>query len=60
MDVKAFWKSKTFWLNVVAILVEVLRVYGDVESLPKLDPAVLALLNLGVRAVTKQGVALKS
>lgn len=54
---KAWWKSKTFWVNlicVVALLVQSLTRY--IIS-PEIQAAVLALINLILRAVTKEPLA---
>ena len=58
MDAKKFYLSKTFWFNVVALVLMVLAQFGYTGELPEdwqaLAPAILAIVNLILRAVTKQ------
>jgi len=49
---KGWLKSKTLWLNALAVLVEVGRRVLEVEAIPLLDPVVLAVLNVLVRKFT--------
>lgn len=56
---KVWWKSKTLWLNFVALLAAILQAkYGLV-----LDPAtqgmILATMNLILRAITKDPIGLE-
>ena len=52
---KKFWQSKTFWLNVIALIVALIQAF--VGPLPAVDPqqfgAAVAALNLALRFVTK-------
>jgi len=43
--VKPFWKSKTFWVNVVTLVLSLLQDMPEVAG--------LAAVNLGLRAVTR-------
>ena len=58
MDTKSIFKSKTLWVNVIAIVMAVL---ADVSSVLSADKSItlLGILNIGLRAVTKTGVTLK-
>ncbi len=60
---KEFWKSKTFWVNVVALATSVLAAFGLVGELdaawePFVVP-IIALVNLILRFVTKQPISLR-
>ena len=57
MNWKGWLKSKTFWLNVMAIVVEVGRRLLEVEAIPPLDPVLLALVNLVLRKFTSKPVS---
>jgi hypothetical protein len=61
MGVKEFWKSKTLWFNVLAVLVFVASQFGFADFSP--DPNVLAIVaavvNLVLRFFTTKSVALK-
>jgi len=64
MEAKKFWKSKTFWVNVIGILV--LAIPQLIEALTQTFPQadlisvwggfVLAVLNIILRFVTEQPV----
>jgi uncharacterized membrane protein len=64
MNPKEFWKSKTFWFNVIAFVVVVANAFGFVGFAP--DPqlseyagVVITLINLVLRFATSQPVVLK-
>ncbi len=55
---KPFYKSKTFWANMVALATMGLQMkYGFVVS-ADLQALILSLINLGLRAVTKEPIVL--
>ena len=55
---KPFYKSKTFWTNMVALATMGLQMkYGFVVS-ADLQALILSLINLGLRAVTKEPIVL--
>jgi hypothetical protein len=58
MDAKKWYLSKTFWFNGVALVLMVLAQFGYTGELPEewsaLAPAILAIVNLILRAITKQ------
>ena len=64
MSAKAFWKSKTFWFNCLALLVSVATAfgYGDFRPSPEIQQIALVLVaiaNLFLRFVTRQPVSWK-
>jgi len=55
---KKFWKSKTFWVNVIALASMLARARFDLVLSAEEEIAILAIVNLVLRAVTKQGLEL--
>lgn len=63
MNTKEFWKSKTFWFNVLALLVAVAAAFGYTDFHPSAETEQVALVlvtivNLVLRFYTSQGVRL--
>ncbi len=60
MDTKLWYASKTFWTNIITLLWTFI---GPLIGIPTLDPetmlGILAVINVILRIVTKQPVALK-
>jgi hypothetical protein len=60
MESKKFYQSKTFWFNVIALVVMVLGAFGYKGEVPEewaaLVPAILAIVNLVLRFITKQPI----
>ena len=54
---KGWLKSKTFWLNVIALVLEAVRRTFGVEELPPVDPVLLGLVNLVVRKFTTKPIS---
>ena len=58
MEGKAFWKSKTMWVNVLVFggmfLTDVGNILGTEGTV-----GLVALVNIGLRIITKSGVTLK-
>jgi len=53
---KTLLKSKTFWVNIVALGVMIVQAkYGFVVE-PEIQVAVLALINVALRAITKEEI----
>jgi len=54
--VKKFWKSKTFWANLIALAALALQIeYGFVAS-PELQAMALVIVNLVLRKYTNEGL----
>ena len=62
MASKKFYTSKTFWFNVLAVVVALAAAFGYTGELPTgaevFLPAVIALINIILRFVTSQAVRL--
>ncbi len=63
MDVKEFWKSKTFWFNVLALVVLIAQGFGFAGFTPDAKMAdyaamVITAINIVLRFVTAQPVGL--
>ena len=57
METKAFWQSKTIWLNVLAAIGGIVQTYTGFVVSPEVQGAVLILLNVILRLVTKSEIA---
>ncbi len=59
---KTFLKSKTFWFNVLAVIVAIASAFGYSGEVPTgvivFLPAIIALINLALRFATNQGLTL--
>lgn len=56
MNTKAFWKSKTFWLNVLSIGLAAVGGRLGIPVPPHIAVPALAIGNLVLRTVTNQGI----
>jgi hypothetical protein len=60
MENKEFWKSRTLWVNFIAIVGIVLNsIYGidlDAETQAALATSILAVINIILRLLTNQGI----
>jgi len=54
---KAFYLSKTFWINVLAIAALILQSYTDFVLSPEAQVYILGVINLMLRAITKEPLA---
>jgi len=59
VETKKFYESKTFWVNIIAMVALVIQEkYGFVIA-PEEQVAVIAIINLVLRAITKKPLELK-
>ncbi len=56
---KAWWRSKTLWINIVAGGVLLLQTQTGFAIDPEVQAGILALVNLVLRLITKEPVGLK-
>ena len=61
MNEKPWWQSKTIWFNGLALIGAVAGAFGFAEFHPDpqvlaLAPALVALINVGLRLVTRQPI----
>ena len=58
MNQKAFWKSKTFWVNLIAIIVFVIQMLWikDFVIPVEIQGAILAVINFILRWATKEEI----
>ena len=59
MDSKKFWLSKTFWINILAIIALVIQAQTGFVFSPEAQVSVLAVLNILLRVVTKAPIEWK-
>jgi len=53
---KKFWKSKTFWVNLIALVALALQLeYGFIVSI-ELQAIALSVINLIIRKYTNEGL----
>ena len=53
---KKIWASKTFWVNVIAIVALWLQAYTGVNLSPETQVQILAVVNIVLRLVTKEPI----
>jgi hypothetical protein len=57
---KAWWMSKTIWVNLVALVGSLVISYGfDPAKWAEISTVTLAVINLALRMVTNEGLALQ-
>lgn len=63
MEGKPIYKSKTFWFNLLAFIAAIAGAFGYSGQVPEewkvFIPAIVALINIVLRTVTKEPVRLK-
>ena len=55
---KPFWQSKTLWLNIVTLGLHYAKPFLGIDTIPDVDPQLVAVLNIILRIVTKTAVSL--
>jgi hypothetical protein len=53
---KAFWLSKTLWINLLAVLGLFMQTQSGFVIDPTMQAGLLCLVNMGLRTVTKEPV----
>lgn len=53
-ETKSWWQSKTIWVNIVALLSVLLSTEWGFELTAEETTSILVIINLILRAVTKQ------
>ena len=56
METKKWYMSKTIWINIVALAGLILQTQTGFLLTPEIQAMALTLVNLAVRAVTKQEI----
>ena len=59
MENKKWFLSKTFWINILAIVALIIQTQTGFVFSPEAQVSVLALLNIVLRAVTKAPIEWK-
>lgn len=58
METKKWWQSKTLWANAVALLASLIQEATGTDIIDAQGQiAILSVINMGLRAVTKTGLA---
>uniref|UniRef100_A0A6M3J079 Uncharacterized protein n=1 Tax=viral metagenome TaxID=1070528 RepID=A0A6M3J079_9ZZZZ len=57
MDGKKFWLSKTFWLNVLAIIALIVQSQTGYVISPEAQVSILGVLNVILRFITKAPIS---
>lgn len=56
MDNKKFWLSKTFWVNVLAIVALIIQTYTGFAIDPEKQIVILGVVNTLLRFITKSPI----
>lgn len=56
MESKKIWLSKTFWINILALVGMVAQSQSSFVINPEMQIAILGVINIILRVVTKQEV----
>ena len=59
MELKVWYKSKTLWTNIIALIVLLVQAQYGFIILPEEQIAILAVINLILRGLTGSGLQLK-
>lgn len=59
-ETKPWWRSKTIWVNLIALIALIAQgMFGFVISVEE-QAAIIIFINLILRAITNEGLALKA
>ncbi len=55
---KEVWKSKTFWVNIIALVVFLIQIIWDKNFVipPEVQGSILAVINFILRLITKEEI----
>lgn len=54
METKKWWQSKTVWVNIISMTLELVQIFGEVQILPTGTLTLITnVLNIALRYVTK-------
>ena len=56
MDAKKFWLSKTFWVNILALVALVIQSQTNYIISAEAQVSILAVVNMALRLITKKEV----
>jgi len=59
MEKKKVWLSKTFWINILALITMVAQTQTSFVISPEMQIAILGVVNIVLRIVTKEEVSWK-
>ena len=57
---KEWWKSKTLWINLIAMVVLIIQAFTGFIILLEEQAAIIIIINLILRAITGEGLTLRS
>ena len=57
---KEWWKSKTLWINLIAMVVLIIQAFTWFIILLEEQAAIIIIINLILRAITGEGLTLRS
>ena len=56
MEGKKIWESKTFWVNLIALVAIVVQTYTGFVVTPERQVEILGVINIILRLVTKKPI----
>jgi len=54
--VKKWWKSKTVWINIIALMALIAQASTEFVIAPEEQAALIVIINLILRVITKEGL----
>jgi hypothetical protein len=56
---KEFWRSKTFWVNTIGLLIVIVQYFGSINIIePELLAGILGALNFVLRFFTSEAIGI--